>query len=178
MSLILMNSNKQTNKQKMKTMRWIISQIQNLWDICRKSDAQHKKEQLLLHQQQQQVALLGESGNVPPGTQSVAPAAVDPNLLMSDPSANKAVAAGRLWRPWEHIYAVQKVVRGPFIPVYNPHGKYVVRLYFMGTWRKIVIDDLVPVDEQNRPLLPQTCLPGELWPMLLAKALLKVIYLE
>lgn len=45
--------------------------------------------------------------------------------------SNKAVAAGRLWRPWEHIYAINKVTKGPFIPVYNPHGKYAVRIYFM-----------------------------------------------
>ena len=49
----------------------------------------------------------------------------------SEIMANKAVAAGRMWRPWEHIYAINKLVKGPFIPVYNPYGKYAVRLYFM-----------------------------------------------
>ena len=45
-------------------------------------------------------------------------------------TANKALQSGRTWRPWEHIYA-SKVTKGPFIPMYNPHGKYAVRLYFM-----------------------------------------------
>jgi hypothetical protein len=31
----------------------------------------------------------------------------------------------------EHIYAIQKVSRLPFVTPYNPSGKYVVRLYFL-----------------------------------------------
>jgi hypothetical protein len=70
------------------------------------------------------------------------------------------------------------VTKGAFIPAYNPYGKYVVRLYFMGTWRKIVIDDLMPVDEKGVLLLPVTTISGEIWPLLLTKALLKIISLE
>ena len=47
-----------------------------------------------------------------------------------------------------------------------------------GAWRKIVIDDLIPVDEKGIILLPQSTISGEIWPMLITKALLKIISLE
>ena len=31
------------------------------------------------------------------------------------------------------------------VPVYNPNGKYWVKLYFMGKEKKIEIDDKIPV---------------------------------
>ncbi|CAF1269415.1 unnamed protein product [Adineta ricciae] len=84
----------------------------------------------------------------------------------------------RTWRPWEHIYALNKVSKPPFITPYNPAGKYVVRLFFLGSWRKIIIDDTIPFDSKNQCLLPQTALSYELWPMLLSKALLKILSLD
>ncbi|CAF4403412.1 unnamed protein product, partial [Adineta steineri] len=42
----------------------------------------------------------------------------------------------------------------------------------------ILIDDSTPFDSNNRCLLPQTSLSYELWPMLLTKALLKIISLN
>ncbi|UJR30270.1 hypothetical protein I4U23_017808 [Adineta vaga] len=99
-----------------------------------------------------------------------------PSEISSEP--NPAVLSGRTWRPWEHIYALNKVSRQPFITPYNPAGKYVLRLFFLGTWRKIVVDDTIPFDSKNRCLLPQTSLPYELWPILLSKGLLKIMSLD
>ncbi|XP_038078681.1 androglobin-like isoform X2 [Patiria miniata] len=119
------------------TMRWIISQITNLWRV------------------------------------SVA----DRN----EPETSTTSVIGgvaRNWRPWDHIFALCRVGKGPHQPQYNPHGKYIVRLYWMGCWRKVTIDDTVPFDDNGNMLLPATTLQHELWPMLLSKALIKVISLD
>ncbi|KYN44433.1 Calpain-7-like protein [Trachymyrmex septentrionalis] len=47
----------------------------------------------------------------------------------------------------------------------------------MGCWRRILVDDIIPVDKNGKPLLPCTSNNFELWPMLLAKALLKLVSL-
>lgn len=46
--------------------------------------------------------------------------------------------------------------------------------FFQGCWRKILVDDFMPFDEDNNLLLPASTCQSELWPMLLAKALIKV----
>lgn len=52
--------------------------------------------------------------------------------------------------------------------------KYTLVFLIQGSWRKIIIDDSLPFNEQNNLLLPATTDPSELWPMLLAKAILKL----
>ena len=60
-------------------------------------------------------------------------------------------------------------------PIYNPSGKYWVKLYHMGEERKIEIDDKFPVNKTTfEPFLPQSELPYELWPLILTKAIIKL----
>lgn len=43
-------------------------------------------------------------------------------------------------------------------------GKYVVRLFWLGSWRKVYVDDLLPVNSQDQVMLPSvviSALPPE-----------------
>nr|CAD7197233.1 unnamed protein product [Timema douglasi] len=78
------------------------------------------------------------------------------------------------WQPWHLVYSLCKAGKGHVHkPVMNQSGKYVVRLYYLGCWRKLVVDDRVPVDLEGNILLPITT-KNELWPIVLCKALLKL----
>ncbi|KAF2278353.1 cysteine proteinase [Westerdykella ornata] len=59
-------------------------------------------------------------------------------------------------------------------PLLSPNGKYVVRLNFNGCWRKVVIDDRLPVSKTHRLLhVIDRHNPSLLWPALIEKAYLK-----
>ncbi|CAI6338442.1 unnamed protein product [Periconia digitata] len=60
-------------------------------------------------------------------------------------------------------------------PVMSPNGKFIVRLNFNGCWRKVIIDDRLPLSKTHRLLhVVDRRQPGLLWPALIEKAYLKV----
>ncbi|KAJ3405384.1 hypothetical protein HDU80_001467, partial [Chytriomyces hyalinus] len=72
--------------------------------------------------------------------------------------------------PWDNLYPKGK----DGLPMYNPTGRYAVKLFWLGCWRKVIVDDRIPVDDQNRPLVPGSPITQEIWPYLISKALVKI----
>ena len=60
------------------------------------------------------------------------------------------------------------------IPIYNPKGKYIIKLYLMGKERKIVIDDKIPFTNDDEFIFPGCSTVNEIWPLLFTKALFKL----
>lgn len=59
-------------------------------------------------------------------------------------------------------------------PIYNPSGKYLIKVFISNEWRYVIIDDLIPVDGDDNALLVASSNVKELWPLLLHKAILKI----
>jgi len=60
------------------------------------------------------------------------------------------------------------------IPIYNPSGKYLVKLWANGCLRKVVVDDLLPVDKQGELLCSSSSDRTELWVSIVEKAAMKL----
>ncbi|KAJ2719344.1 cysteine protease, partial [Coemansia sp. Cherry 401B] len=59
-------------------------------------------------------------------------------------------------------------------PAFNPAGKYMVKLFVNGLWRRVIIDDLLPVAE-NGKLLCTYSIMSDIGQCLMEKAFLKVM---
>lgn len=59
-------------------------------------------------------------------------------------------------------------------PCFNASGKHIVKLWQGGEWVAVDVNDSIPLDEDGSPLIPCSSDPRELWPCLLAKALIKL----
>lgn len=59
------------------------------------------------------------------------------------------------------------------IPVYNPSGKYWVKLYFQGKSKKVEVDDQF-LYFNGQPVFPRCTNQNLLWPMLFTKALIRL----
>lgn len=112
----------------------------------------------------QQVQALEALESIPPFLMS----AFNSALLVVEQSQHLVSPGNYLW---ELIYPHAP---GTCHPVYNPHGKYAVKLFVDGAYRKVLVDDALPVDQLGRPILSVTA-RKELWPAILAKAVFKAL---
>ncbi|CEM14591.1 unnamed protein product [Vitrella brassicaformis CCMP3155] len=64
------------------------------------------------------------------------------------------------------------------LPLVNPNGRYLMRLFIHSAWRVVEFDDVIPLDHAGVPLLPKADNPRHLWPLLLTKGLLKAFQPE
>ncbi|XP_057666356.1 uncharacterized protein LOC130900054 [Diorhabda carinulata] len=64
------------------------------------------------------------------------------------------------WRPWHHVYCNNKSGKNFYHnPTTNRTGKYIVRLFWLGSWKVIYVSDYLPVNEIDEILLPSCIIP-------------------
>ena len=70
---------------------------------------------------------------------------------------------------WNSIYPQLASGR----PVYNPTGRYTVRLFLGGKWRKVQVTDIIPIGPHGCAIA-RSKESHELWPVILSKAVYSV----
>ncbi|CAH1119209.1 unnamed protein product [Phaedon cochleariae] len=66
------------------------------------------------------------------------------------------------WKPWHHVYSKCHAGKGQHHnPTVNKFGKYIVRLFWLGSWKKIYVDDLLPLNAEEEILLPSLPIPKD-----------------
>ena len=60
------------------------------------------------------------------------------------------------------------------MPIYNPAGKYLVKLHINGIERKVAVDDRFPLSKDGRIMTSHTTHAQELWVQIIEKAYMKV----
>lgn len=65
------------------------------------------------------------------------------------------------------------------LPIYNPYGKYIIKVFINGEYRSVTVDDRILIHPNYTVnLLGQSLIQNELWVTLIEKALLKVYYTD
>ncbi|KAJ3134094.1 calpain 7 [Physocladia obscura] len=60
------------------------------------------------------------------------------------------------------------------MPLFNPAGKYIVKLFFNGIYRKIVVDDYLPISNTGSLMCTYSNNENEIWPSIIEKAYMKL----
>ncbi|CAG0915683.1 unnamed protein product [Notodromas monacha] len=99
--------------------------------------------------------------------------------VVSDCSFVASLAVGALY---EIKFPGKRIITGTLFPqnskgqpVYNPCGKYMVKLHINGISRKVIVDDFLPVSARGDLLCSYSSNKNEFWISILEKAYMKVM---